>query len=128
MTIRRGPPAPNMGVFPVAAAAVVNQDTFVGIDGSGNVSSELNANDIIGVSTVTVDNTGGAAGDKSVRVDFGVLEVDVTGGAALPGTVVYRATATSVSTSDAGGTRGRAEIVVNSLSATRCQVLVNPVA
>jgi hypothetical protein len=64
------------GTLPVAANVVIDSGALVAVDSSGNAQNAASAitGFVAGRSQGGADNTGGAAGDKTVLVERGVFE------------------------------------------------------
>lgn len=67
-------------ILPVAAGAIIQDGSLVVLDASGNAKAAVKAEGITaaGRAEEFVDNTGGAAGDKTIKVRRGVFVWDNT--------------------------------------------------
>lgn len=107
----------NKRVFPVAADAIIYAGSAVGLNAAGDaVEPTAGGLQIVGVADTTVDNTDGAAGDKSVTVQFGCFgRKNSAGGDAITKAdvrkTVYFVDGNTVAKADGGGSRSAAGTV-----------------
>lgn len=114
----------NYRVYPVAANKVIYAGSAVALDAAGNaVEPTAGGGTAVGVAAKLVDNTGGAAGDKSVEIHFGCFGFKNAAGAdaitqAAVGKNAYFVDGGTVAVGDGGGSRstaGRISFIENGL-------------
>ena len=73
--------------LPVKAGVKIFQGSMVGLDGNGDAEpADVGSTRTVGRARQTVDNTGGADGDLTVEIDFGIFRYanDGSNAVALP--------------------------------------------
>jgi hypothetical protein len=112
---KAGPPVPMRGTLPMAANTILFKEALVSRNAAGNAVAPTDGDGlpVMGYANATYDNrtgsvAGGLAGDLDADMCYGVIALDYTGTAPLPGEMCYAVDNKTVSRDSVGGTRGKA--------------------